>query len=61
MILIQEALAPNLIFANQFKWAPTILFNGPKIKLAPNNDIDPRGPGLFNLVFVNQFKWAHLQ
>ena len=33
----------NLIFANQ-------------LKNAPNNNIDPGGPGLFNLMFANQFK-----
>ena len=32
----------NLIFANQFKWAP--------------NNIVPGGPGPFNLMFANQFK-----
>ena len=26
--------------------------------MAPYNNIDLRGPGLFNLNFANQFKWA---
>ena len=33
--------------------SPTIIF-----KWAPNNNIDPGGPGLLNLMFANQFKWA---
>ena len=32
--------------------------NGSQFKWAPNNSIDPGGPGLFNLIFANQFKWA---
>ena len=32
----------NLIFADQFKWAP-------------NNNIDPGSPGPFNSMFVNRF------
>ena len=36
MILIQGGQGPlNLIFTNQFKWAPTIIF-----KWTPNNKID---------------------
>ena len=35
----------NLIHTNQFKWAP-------------QNNIDPGGPGLLNLIFANQFEWA---
>ena len=41
----------NLILANQFKWAPTIIF-----KWLPNNKIDPGDPELLNLMFANQFK-----
>ena len=26
--------------------------------MAPNNNIDPGGPGPFNLIFANQFKWV---
>ena len=43
---------------------PTIIFiqrahlNGPQFKWAPNNNIDPGGPGSFNLIFANQFKWT---
>ena len=32
----------------QFKW--------PKFEWAPNNNIDPGGPGSINLIFANQFK-----
>ena len=32
--------------------------NGPELKWAPNNNIDPGGPGCLNLMFANQFKWA---
>ena len=43
----------NLIFANQLKWAPTIVF-----KWAPYNNIDLGGPGPLNLILANQLKWA---
>ena len=43
----------NLIFVNQFKWAPTIIF-----KWVPNNNIDSGGPGPFNLMFAKQFEWT---
>ena len=32
--------------------------NGLQFILAPNNNINPGGPGPFNLIFANQFKWA---
>ena len=35
----------NLIFANQFKWAPY-------------NNTDPEDPSPFNLIFDDQFKWT---
>ena len=28
------------------------------LKWAPNNNIEPGGPGPNNLIFGNQFKWA---
>ena len=30
--------------------------NGPQFKWAPNNNIDPGGPGLFNLIFPTNLK-----
>ena len=30
----------------------------PQFKCAPNNNIDPGGPGPLNSMFANQFKWA---
>ena len=43
----------KLMFANQFKMLPTILFKWPQLKWAPNNNIDPRGPRPLNLTFAN--------
>ena len=59
LTLFQGAPGPlSLIFANQFKRAPYIIFNWPPIKWAPNSSIDLGGPGPLNLIFVNQFKNA---
>ena len=32
--------------------------DGPQFKWAPNNNIDPGGPGTLKLIFANQFKNA---
>ena len=54
MILIQGARAPSIKFlSTNLNGPPTILF-----KWAPNNNIDPRGPGSLNLIFANQLKNA---
>ena len=38
----------DLIFAKQFKWAPTIIF-----KWSPSNNVDPGVPGSLNLMSAN--------
>ena len=43
----------NLIFANQLKWASTIIF-----KWSPYNNIDLGSPGPLNLFLASQLKWA---
>ena len=48
----------NLIFANQFKWAPTMVFKWPQFKWAPNNNIVPGGPSHLKSIFASQFKNA---
>ena len=57
MILIQGPGPSQFNFSNQFKLGPLQQYlNGPQFKWAPNNNIDPGGPGHLNLIFLTNLK-----